>query len=95
MGCVWNYKKLHATSDEVAVLEAKKLIRDAFIVEEFGGYSGTFAEASGVVLITPENWIPTSEGAEEYLSGRCCKWGSAKVVMDSSGSYHVGAACSE
>ena len=64
MGAVFNCEKLKAKNDAQALNEGRKLIADCRHEYGHGGYTGTFAECSGVKIINK----PTSEEMCEWYS---------------------------
>ena len=92
MGCEYNYQKLIADNQADAVIEVEGMIEQDAYECGHGGYTGTLAEADGVIV---EGHTPESdEDAEEWLDGHSDKWGPAVIVKAKDGSYHVGANCS-
>lgn len=51
MGCEFNFGDLSATNDKDAVKDALSLIERAAYEHGHGGYTGSFAEAFGVLLV--------------------------------------------
>lgn len=93
MVCHFNFKLLNANSDKTAKIEVAKVIRDAAYENRHGGYSGSFAEATGSEL-NKSVLHDSVDDAENWLNERTEKWGPAIIVITKSGQYCVGAHCS-
>lgn len=63
-----------------------------------GGYSGTFAEATGLFVHHGQEPFPTKEAARDWLDERVRKWGPAQAVRfradDGVACWYVMALCS-
>lgn len=84
----------HLTEDEVRQ-EFNALQEELRYEEGHGGYTGTFAEATGLILTGKQ--FDDKSAAEEWLNKHAVKWGPALVVRvtDFDASYWViGAWCS-
>jgi len=93
MGCEFNFCKLKAKTVEEAKREVNAIIEQAAYDHGHSGYTGSFAEATGVVY---DNSVvhDDPEDAEEYLVDFADKWGPAIIVKVADGAFYVGANCS-
>lgn len=92
MGCIFNFKILAAKTEHEARLEAEQTIQRAAWEHGHGGYTGSFAEATGLRI---DRHTPTdATAAEEWLDENAEKWGPAVLVQDASGIWYMGANCS-
>ena len=93
MGCRFNFELLESTSDNTAKIEVANLIRSAADENGRGGYSGSFAEATGYSF-NKSVLHDSVAAAKEWLYEQTEKFGPAIVVVTKSGQYCVGAFCS-
>ena len=94
MGAQFQFETLTATSDETAVTEGQAIIeKDAW---DYGhaGYTGTFAECTGVEVVTEHPPFKGEEEAREWLIDAAEKWGPMLIVKDKDGVRYAGAWCS-
>ena len=92
MGCEFNFRVLKAKNDVDAKTEVVAIIEQAAYDYGHAGYTGSFAEADGVVLSL--NILENLDAAESWLDEHAEKWGPAIIVKTEAGEYCVGALCS-
>jgi hypothetical protein len=92
MGCSFNFKTLTSTTDEDAVNEGYGVIDQCKYEDGHGGYTGTFAEASGV-KVNNKVKLSTIDEAYDWLNENAEKWGAA-IIVKVDGVYYMGANCS-
>lgn len=92
MGCVFQFRLLEAKTESDAVQEADKVIDACLYESGHGGFSGTFAECTGVTVRKDVHFSDQYE-AEEWLDNNAEKWGDAIIVKLNDG-YCMGANCS-
>lgn len=91
MGAEYNFEKLRATTKVEALAEGKKLIDQAAYEHGHGGYTGSWAECTGVVFVPCT--APLGASVEDWLDETAEKWGPM-VVTEVNGLWFAGAVCS-
>lgn len=103
MGAQFNFTDLAAKTEVDALEEGQKLIDDALYDHGHAGYTGSFAECTGVLMV--RDWVegdpeeapevfPTDEVASAWLLENAEKWGPMIICKVADGSYVAGAWCS-
>lgn len=92
MGANYNFTVLKATTPAKAKKEALDLIEDCKYEFGHGGYSGTFAECTGVEM--SDKKFQTLKEADAWLDENAQKWGPL-VVVKAGKQYCAGAVCSD
>jgi len=97
MGCEYNQIKLNGKLSAKEVKQkVMEYIEDCAYESGHGGYTGTMAEATGVIVMTDKvfkteaeassylegDWIedPDHPGQGNFTEGACMKWGPAIAV---------------
>lgn len=96
MGAVFETLRVYKDTREEAREECQRYISDCQWEYGHGGYSGTFAEATGVIFT--DRTFTHRENAYDYLIEKAEKWGPAVGVLvdDEEEAYYLfGAWCSE
>lgn len=92
MGCEFNFAVLDGATTEAEAIEQVKDIIDTCLYEHgHGGYTGSFAECTGVTV--SKETFTDFDAAERWLDEHAEKWGDAIIVKTDQG-YCVGANCS-
>ena len=92
MGCNFNFRVLSAKTVASAKKEVINIMKNDAHEFGHGGYTGTFAEADGVVLNA--SVFDTPRKAADWLVDNSEKWGPAVIVKIKNGGFCVGANCS-
>lgn len=92
MGANYNFKVLKATTSAKAEKEALGIIEEARYLFGHGGYSGTFAECTGVEF--PNVKFASVKDADAWLDEHAQKWGPLLVVKAGK-QFCAGAVCSD
>lgn len=83
---------LQAETREEAIYEVKQIIEQCLHDYGHAGYTGTFAESKGVMVVERE--VDDYDEACDWLIDNCRKWGPVLVVKTIDGGYIAGALCS-
>jgi hypothetical protein len=94
MGCEYNFEKLSAKTTEEAVKEGHDLIARAAHDYGHAGYTGSFAECTGVELVTHK--ATSVAAADDWLDEHAEKWGPMLIVevIGPEACFCAGAHCS-
>lgn len=90
MGAEFNFQRLKATNKDAALEEGSDIIDQAAWEHGHGGYTGSFAEATGVEYRGTQ---PAGTDPEQWLDEHCEKW-EAMLIIDVDGVFYAGALCS-
>jgi hypothetical protein len=90
MGAEYNFEKLKATTKEAALVEGAKMIDQAAWERGHGGYTGSWAECTGVSFVTCPAGV---NDIQEWLDETAEKWGPM-VITEFNGAFYAGAICS-
>lgn len=92
MGAEFNFEKLKATNAVEARKEGEALIKQAQYDHGHAGYSGSWAECSGVMIMTCGPDV-SSDSIEDWLDEHCQKW-DPMTLVECDGRWYAGAVCS-
>lgn len=92
MGAEFNFEKLNAKTIEDAIEEGAELIEQAAYDYGHAGYSGSFAECTGVKMTAED--FDSEDAAREWLLESAQKWGPMLLVSVKDTDFFAGAWCS-
>jgi hypothetical protein len=93
MGAEFMYEELEAKTDKSAIAEVRIIRQQCLYDYGHAGYTGTFAENDGEVLLEINEPIDRDE-AREWLMENCKKWGPVIIIKTQKDQYVAGAWCS-